>query len=154
MLIDHIECRSFKANCNRVTLRGLIPKYRETIEPTQYWARIVLRNRSSPPTTDCDKIRPLQTLEALLILLSAKPNIFLLSGACLLSFVCCTVVLTEVYPVFTRHFGLFRFKQFALDFNDNFCCVPCSPVATWKVAICLLIVSDEGNQREEMARCM
>ena len=26
-------------------------------------------------------------------------------------------------------------------------------VATWKVAICLLIVSDEGNEREEVARC-
>ena len=123
-------------------------------QPTQYWSRILLRNRSSPPTTDCDKIRPLQTLEALLILLSAKPYIFLLPGACLLnSFVCHTAVLTEVYPEFTRHLGLFRFKQLALYFNDNFCCVPCLPFATWKVAICLLIASDEGNQREEMDRC-
>ena len=153
-LIDHIEC-SFKVNCtcNRVTLRGLIPSIVK--QPTQYWSRLVLRNRSSPPTTDCNKIRLLQTaLEALLILLSAKPYIFLLLGACLLnSFVCCTVILTEVYPEFTRHLGLFQFKQLAIDFNDNFCCVPGLPVAMWKVTICLLIASDEGNQHEEMARC-
>ena len=109
-------------------LRRLIPN----IMKQPYWSRIVLRNRFSP-TTGCDKICPMQTLEALLILLSAKPKIFLLrSGACLLnSFVCSTVVLTEVYPEFTVP------KQLAIDFNDNFCCAPCLPFATWKVAKCL-----------------
>ena len=43
-------------------------------------------------------------------------------------------------------------KKLSLDSNDNFCCVPCLPVATCKVAMCLQIVSDKGNEREEMAR--
>ena len=111
-MIDHIEC-SFKANCNRVTLCGLIPKSRETSYSVRILVSdsVILRDRSSPPTTDCDKIRPLQTLEALLTLLSAKPNIFLLPDACLLNiFVCCTFVLTvtEVYPELTRHLGAGR----------------------------------------------
>ena len=112
-MIDHIEC-SFKANCNRVTLCGLIPKSRETSYSVRILVSdsVILRDRSSPPTTDCDKNSSIcKTLEALLTLLSAKPNIFLLPDACLLNiFVCCTVVLTvtEVYPELTRHLGAGR----------------------------------------------